>query len=598
MSNTPSLHHTLVPAMMFTLRSPISNSRNVLPRSKHSTFHHSIKKLPTDVYLLRILLVVCCCAICISYSNAWLQTGSETHYCHHHLSRTCPPRGSLQQQQQHWTPTQLSASSINNDASKSNNNNNNQDDADNVNSPVINGGYDFNMHNQHHLNQTVNDMRVGNDSVLLDRLSQLEELVAKQSTEIQRLQQTCIDLSEAMGAFLNVAEMLKAAGLTQSTEPPTDTLQSKDASSVQSSIPQKSTPKVLEAWEDSRIFGQAPSSILEAADAAGSAILAGILGGQLRMLVDVRDAELSSDPETFVQFLELAILPVAAGLEGLRSKRNRLKLVFPTVGQLLLYRRTMALAAPDVVALSTMGLEPIEVHDNLVVIVAPAPDNDEAWDTLRALLTRVPAIQQPIVVMNLHMLPIAKLPTKLEVAYHLRLLSVQYMTGETPPIFQPLNASADAALVSTSFFSTSSNTTTTNSTLPDDAALEAAVQHAHEHGTHVMQGTTRAMVIRAFPRPWHVFVDVSPDTNADFVIAETFDVEPTSEQVNQAIVECLQGSEREDELVAQQMQEALESGQLDRISEMLKAFEDELSDEEDDYDDDDDLWKMFREDSV
>jgi hypothetical protein len=70
-------------------------------------------------------------------------------------------------------------------------------------------------------------------------------------------------------------------------------------------------------------------------------------------------------------------------------------------------------------------------------------------------------------------------------------------------------------------------------------------------------------------RPWHVFVDTSPDTDADFEVAATFDTEPTQEDVNYAIVECLEGSEREDELVAQQMQAALESGQLNRVSEML-----------------------------
>ena len=72
-----------------------------------------------------------------------------------------------------------------------------------------------------------------------------------------------------------------------------------------------------------------------------------------------------------------------------------------------------------------------------------------------------------------------------------------------------------------------------------------------------------------FIRPWHVFVDTSPDTDADFEVAATFDEEPTQDDVNYAIVECLEGSEIEDELVAQQMQQALESGQLDRISEML-----------------------------
>jgi hypothetical protein len=39
--------------------------------------------------------------------------------------------------------------------------------------------------------------------------------------------------------------------------------------------------------------------------------------------------------------------------------------------------------------------------------------------------------------------------------------------------------------------------------------------------------------------------------------------------VNYSIVECLEGSEREDELVAQQMQAALDAGQLTRVSEML-----------------------------
>jgi len=101
----------------------------------------------------------------------------------------------------------------------------------------------------------------------------------------------------------------------------------------------------------------------------------------------------------------------------------------------------------------------------------------------------------------------------------------------------------------------------------EDAALEAAMTHAHEIGVH--QGVTRAMVIRAYPKPWHVFVDTSPDTDADFEVAATFDSEPTQEDVNYAIVECLEGSEKEDEIVAREMQAALEAGQLERVSDML-----------------------------
>jgi hypothetical protein len=114
-------------------------------------------------------------------------------------------------------------------------------------------------------------------------------------------------------------------------------------------------------------------------------------------------------------------------------------------------------------------------------------------------------------------------------------------------------------------------------------------------------------------RPWHIFVDTSPGTGADFEVAGTFDNEPTQDELNFSIVECLEGSEREDEIVAYQMQEALETGQLDRISEMIGKTLDSYSeitddddadfDEEDDdadfdEEDDDADFDMFEEDSV
>ena len=71
------------------------------------------------------------------------------------------------------------------------------------------------------------------------------------------------------------------------------------------------------------VFGTAPSSVVDAADAAGSSILSAMLAGHHRMLVDVRDARLLDSRETLAQFIELAILPVAAGLEGLNADKNR-----------------------------------------------------------------------------------------------------------------------------------------------------------------------------------------------------------------------------------------------------------------------------------
>lgn len=68
-----------------------------------------------------------------------------------------------------------------------------------------------------------------------------------------------------------------------------------------------------------------------------------------------------------------------------------------------------------------------------------------------------------------------------------------------------------------------------------------------------------------------MFVDTSPDSDAVFEVSATFDKEPSQDDVNHAIVECLEGSESEDELVAQQMQIALESGQLNSIVDVVSS---------------------------
>ena len=409
-----------------------------------------------------------------------------------------------------------------------------------------------------------------------DRLTVLEEMAARQAVELKRLQDENKRLHTAVEAFGAVVDALREAGL-MSRQPNNGDNNSNDRGF--SAPPKIETVQRLE--DDPEIFGKAPSSVMDAADAAGAAVLAGLLAGQRRLLVDVRDAELTN-PETLVQFIELAVLPVAAGLEGLRSKRNRLKIVFPKVSQLLEYRKTMALAAPEVVALSTMDFDPVEAHDNLVVLLAPHPDDSEGVAAMQALLDPKSGITQPVVVLNPHMAPISGPALDFEMAYQLRLYTVHY-TAHPPP----------------------KNRQSQEQPPTDDDQLEAAMQHAKElsRGDYY-GGTTRAMVIRAYPHPWNVFVDTSPDTDADFVVAGTFAAEPTADDVNMAIIECLQGSEEEDELVAQQMQQALESGQLDRVSELLGNLgldifdEDNDDDEEDDDDDDDDPWNLEDVDTV
>ena len=101
-----------------------------------------------------------------------------------------------------------------------------------------------------------------------------------------------------------------------------------------------------------------------------------------------------------------------------------------------------------------------------------------------------------------------------------------------------------------------------------------------------------------------MFVDTAPDADTDFEVAATFDQEPSLDEINMAIVECLEGSEREDEIVAQQMQQALEEGQLDRVNDLIGKVldfddeEDPIDDDDDDNNRNDDDFDMFEEDSV
>ena len=333
------------------------------------------------------------------------------------------------------------------------------------------------------------------------RISRLEEIVAKQEIEIHRLRKTCTELKETAEAFAAVVKLLKDSGITgkdKSGENEKTTITIKKNQSGTSEM-----GGVIEAYDESAIFGSAPSSVIDAADAAGSAILAGMLAGKTRMLVDVRDAELSTDLETLVQFIELAILPVAAGLEGLESKRNRVKIVFSTVSQLLEYRRTMALAAPEVVALSTLGFDPIEDSDQLVVIVAPSPDDEEGLQAMQKLLTPTEegkdSIQQNVVILNYHMLPVPTLPVKFETAYHLRLLRVQFMShGIAEEFLQQNTEAAGENSSGTDDISNGKSQNDVEAAAKEEDELEAAMQHAHEVGMN--QGITRAMVIRAYPK--------------------------------------------------------------------------------------------------
>eukprot|EP00522_Entomoneis_paludosa_P019010 CAMPEP_0172445156 /NCGR_PEP_ID=MMETSP1065-20121228/5082_1 /TAXON_ID=265537 /ORGANISM="Amphiprora paludosa, Strain CCMP125" /LENGTH=290 /DNA_ID=CAMNT_0013195953 /DNA_START=85 /DNA_END=957 /DNA_ORIENTATION=- len=290
----------------------------------------------------------------------------------------------------------------------------------------------------------------------------------------------------------------------------------------------------------------------------------------------------------------------------------------------------MALAAPEVVALSTLNLDPVEPQDNLVVIIAPAPDDEEGNLVMNQLLqeeqnddsltTKESSfIRQPVVVFNPHMAPIQGPAASYEVAYQMRLLSVQFMASSSNPGqgFVPSPKQQQQQQQQMTPEPVEDEDDEEDVIDDSDEALQAALEHArrinrpdggapggsnssNDTNNVVKGGTTRAMIIRAYPNPWHVFVDTSPDTDADFTIAGTYDEAPTPDDIQMSIMECLEGSEREDEIVAQQMQQALETGQLDRVSEMLGDMGLDIFDEDfdEDEDDEDDPWGLYGVDTV
>jgi len=159
---------------------------------------------------------------------------------------------------------------------------------------------------------------------MLKRQEQLEQLVSSQVVEIKRLKDEVKDLTRAAGAFARVVELLREAGLqTEEVIQNRGGGEEADSTGTGARSGKNVTPVTgsnnnvaAETFDDADIFGRAPSSVIEAADVAGASILAGMLGGKQRMLVDVRDAELSTSSETLVQFIELAVLPVAGMFRG------------------------------------------------------------------------------------------------------------------------------------------------------------------------------------------------------------------------------------------------------------------------------------------
>jgi len=245
--------------------------------------------------------------------------------------------------------------------------------------------------------------------------------------------------------------------------------------------------------------------------------------------------------------------------------------VFPTVSELSNFRKYFCLSSPDVIALGTLGFGSTETNDALVVIIAPRHDTAE----FQTMLEVVESIERPVVIINCHMdghIAQSSFPDKwnLNVVYHLRLLNVQYLAE------QKSDKDRGKGMGSKKSKKSKKND---DGDLNADATTEPPPPPP-EYTIELSPQATRAMVIRSYPRPWHVFVDVAPKREeADFEVAATFDVQPSKDDVYKAIVECLEGSEEEEMLVLKEMEEMIER-QTKKKNKKKKMVEEEAKEEE------------------
>ena len=167
-----------------------------------------------------------------------------------------------------------------NNDKKNNNNNNNSSNSDS-NSVINNSSNEFQ-------NSTREELRIKN----------LERLVASQSVEISRLKTSVSKMNEVLAKVQNFVNVLEKAGLdlddedleaiqiefeTEYDDDDIEDIENIDMS--RSQISRYSVKSDFEYVDDMEIFGSAPSSVTEAADSAGAAVLAALLAGKLRMLV-------------------------------------------------------------------------------------------------------------------------------------------------------------------------------------------------------------------------------------------------------------------------------------------------------------------------
>ncbi|CAM9492114.1 unnamed protein product [Choristocarpus tenellus] len=122
-------------------------------------------------------------------------------------------------------------------------------------------------------------------------------------------------------------------------------------------------------WPPPKII---PKSTMDAADAAGAAVVASLMEGRRRFVVEVEEAQLQTKSmhfshEAMAEFIELLLLPLVAALESLNPEQNRCKVVFHNMEHLTEAKKAIMIDDPDTIAMDALEHTSVDPKDRVVV---------------------------------------------------------------------------------------------------------------------------------------------------------------------------------------------------------------------------------------
>ncbi|CAM9883800.1 unnamed protein product [Ectocarpus fasciculatus] len=119
-----------------------------------------------------------------------------------------------------------------------------------------------------------------------------------------------------------------------------------------------------------------PKTNQDAADAAGAGVVAALMEGRRRLIVEVDDSQLRYNSpdfchEAMAEFVELLVLPLTTALENLKARQNRCKIVIQGAHHASQVKEGMVLDAPASLQVVSLSDAKVAKKDRVVALVAP-----------------------------------------------------------------------------------------------------------------------------------------------------------------------------------------------------------------------------------